>query len=181
MGSLVGFAILAIAAAVVVPDLLRSARSSSSSAVAAGSSPVPIGANDPNLLAIESQISTLAIAVGSIAGRGAGAGAGASVSGAESGISKGLGANPVPFAEAQKNVANSYSSGVAGGGASGANAGGFSGAAVGAFVTGLPGGVVEGVGEGANAVARGPIWQAIFDWADSIGFPNGNPGRRLGT
>lgn len=179
MGSLVGLAILAVAAAVVVPDLLRASRTSSSSS--SGTSPTPVGANDPSLLALESQISSLALLVGSIAGRGTGAAAGAGVSGAESGISKGLGANPVPFAEAQQNVSNAYSSGVAGGGASGVNAGGFSGAAVGAFVTGLPGGIVEGAGEGANAIAAGPTWQNIFKWADSIGLPNFNSGKRLGT
>lgn len=181
MATLVGFAILALAAAVVIPDVLASARSSSSAKENTGSALTPPGSNDPNILALESQISQLAVIVGSIAGRGAGAGAGAAVSGAESGISKGLGSNPVPFEEAQRNVENAYSSGVAGGGSVGVNSGGFAGSAIGAFLTGLPGGVAEGVGEGANAVAKGPTWQAIFDWADRVGLPNFNSGKRIGT
>lgn len=181
MASLVGFAILALAAAVVIPDVLRSARASSSSRSATGTALTPPGSNDPNILAIESQISQLAVIVGSIAGRATGGGAGAAVSGAESGISSGLGANPVPFDEAQKNVENAYSSGVAGGGATGVNSGAFSGATIGSFITGLPGGIAEGVGQGANAVAKGPTWQAIFAWADSVGLPNFNSGKRLGS
>ncbi len=183
MASLIGFAILALAAAVVVPDLLRASRASSRDRDLTGSALTPPGANDPNLLAIESQIAKLSVVVGSLAGRAAGGATGGAVSGAEVGLSRGLGSNPISFDEAQRNVDAAYTSGVAGGSAAGANVGGGIGAAIGAGVIALPGGAVTAAGMAGGAAANWAArpFQGLFAWADSIGLPNLNPGRRLGT
>lgn len=116
MASLVGFAILAIAAAVVIPDLLRASRASSSVAgTSASPSILPAGVNDANLQNLQASIDRLAIIVGSGVGGGVAGAAGATVSGGQVGVARGLGANPISPEETKQLAENASSSGAAGG------------------------------------------------------------------
>ena len=159
MATLVGVLILAIAAAVVVPDFLAAIRSSS--AVPANRNPddapplIPGAVNDPRIQDLQATVDRLAILIGSTIGRGAGAGAGSAVAGAELGTARGLGSQTISDDEIQAIVTRTVAVAAAAGTASGTNTGLLGGTAVGSAIVGFPIGVVGG---GVQSGAVGGDW-----------------------
>lgn len=163
MATLVGFLILAIAAAVTLPNVLASR---SRSVPSSSTNLMPGGINDPAIADLNSRLDGLAIAIGTAVGRGAGAGVGSAVSGAEVGVAHGIGANTLSDAEIDSIVRRASAAGAGSGSAVGTNAGELAGSGVGSSLASFPVAVVEGAFRGGGAA-----FDRLFRLADQIGFP----------
>lgn len=173
MATLVGVLILAIAAAVVVPDFLAARRSSSAATNRDpyDASPlIPGAVNDPRIQDLQATVDRLAILFGTTAGRGAGAIVGSAASGAELGTARGLGAVNISDEEIQSIVSRTAAVAAAAGSASGTNAGELAGTAAGSTVAAAPLGFVEG------ALRAGAVgFDRVFRLADQLGIPKWDP------
>lgn len=147
MATLVGAAILVLAAAIVLPDFLRSLRASPRTDPGVGAPLIPGSVNDPSVLALQARLDSLAIMIGSGVGGVAGGGVGSAVSGSEVGLARGLGANTISDAEIQSIVERTAGAASAAGAAGGTNTGTVAGEGIGSglvsFILGAPAGALR--------------------------------------
>ncbi len=171
MATLIGAAILVFAAAIVIPDVLRSLRTTKpADNPNVGGSLIPGSVNDPAVLALQARLDSLAIAIGSGVGGIAGGGAGAAVSSAEVQAARGLGTSTISESEIDSIVARTAAAASAAGAATGVNAGTVAGEGVGSGVASF----ILGTGSGAGrAAAVKGLGTPTFDWVKDLLAPGG--------